>query len=172
MSALPFTGGYNVGREALHDWTQHLVITRERGDDGEEFCICWVGKFALITTDGGGWFPDEGAALGVMPDGTTVLATDWNARFGESMEETEQAIPRWPLAKALTIAQCLADAATGWIPTVDASFAAGDTLEQIEQASSEFLGYSAVTENLQASLLGMALVMLWLSEESRRSEVS
>ena len=170
MSALPFTGGYNVGREALHDWTQHFVISRERGDGGEEFCICWVGNFALITTDGGGWFPDEGAALGVKPDGTTVLASVWSERFGESVDETEQAVPRWPLAKALTIAHYLANAATGWIPAVDASFAAGDTLEQVEEASSAFLD-SAAVDDLQASWLGMALVMLWLSEETRRAHV-
>jgi hypothetical protein len=168
MNEIPFTGGYHVGREALHDWTQHLTVTRERGDDGDEFCICWVGAFSLITTDGGGWFPDEGAALGVLPDGTTVLDTDWRSRLGESAEETEQAVPRFPLAQALTLAHYLANAATGWIPAVDASFAAGDTLADLEAASNELLS-SAMRDDFQASILGMALVMLWLSEESRRN---
>lgn len=58
---LPFLpSGLKIGRELLHDWTQSLVITRERDDDGAEVCICWVGTFSLITTDSAGWFPDEG----------------------------------------------------------------------------------------------------------------
>lgn len=171
MNPIEFPRGYRIGRETVHEWTQHLVITRERAEDGADVCVCWIGTVALITTDGGGWFPDDGAALGVLPDGTTWLEPEWNERFGESVRETEQPFPRLPLSKALPIARFLAEAATRWIPLVDRSFAVGDTLEQIEEATSDFLESAAVRDT-EASLLAMALVLLWLTEESRRGEAT
>lgn len=167
MNPIEFPGGYRIGRETVHDWSQHLVITRERAEDREDVCVCWIGTVALITTDGGGWFPDEGAALGVLPDGTTWLEPEWNERFGESVRETEQPYPRLPLAKALPIARFLAEAATRWIPLVDRSFEVGDTLEQIEEATSDFM-QSPAADDQAASLLATALVLLWLSEDARR----
>lgn len=158
--------GFRVGREELHDWTQHLKITRERDDDGSEVCICWVGTFSLITTDGGGWSPDEGAALGVKPDGTTVTDGNWRERLGDV---NEQRVPRWPLSKGMEMARQLADAATGWIPAVDLSFAAGDTLDQVVAATEDFFVTNPV-EDERANLLALAFVMLWLSEESRRHD--
>ena len=159
-----FRRGYQIGREALHDWTQHLKITRERDADGAEFCICWVGTFSLITTDGGGWFPDEGAALGVKPDGTTVLDDNWRGRLGDV---AERSTPRWPLSKGLELARHLAEAATGWIPAVDLSFAAGDTLDQVEAATEDFFVTNPV-DHEGANLLAIAFLLLWLSEEERR----
>lgn len=159
-----FPRGFHVGREALHDWTQHLKVTRERNPEGAEFCICWVGTFALITTDGGGWWPDEGAALGVKPDGTTVTDGNWRERLGDI---TESDLPRWPLSNGLETARQIANAAAGWIPAVDASFDAGDTLDQLEAAVKEFFVTNPV-DNEEANLLAIALVLLWLSEDERR----
>jgi hypothetical protein len=159
--------GFKVGRERLHDWTQSLVVTRERDDNGSEVCICWVGTFALITTDGGGWWPDEGAALGVKPDGTTVTDGNWRERLGDLVEESEQSRPRWPLDLGLLLARMLAQRATLLLPAVDEAFEIGGSLEHLKNTiATAATDPNLLTEDGQVWVL--ALGLLWLSEEERR----
>jgi hypothetical protein len=163
--------GFNLGRETVHDWTQRFAITRERDGDGSDQCICWVGTFSLITTDAGGWFPDEGAALGVKPDGTTVTDGNWSDSpvLAEAIEDSKRNEPSMPLAWALRLAQQMAKAASAFLPAVDASLDAGDTLEQFEAAMDEYLA-SFAGETREGVLLGAAFGLLWLSEQARRDE--
>lgn len=165
LSCLP--AGFKIGRERLHDWTQSLVVTRERDDDGTEVCICWVGTFSLITTDGGGWWPDEGAALGVKPDGTTVTDGNWRERLGDLLEESEQPRPRWPLDLGLRLARLLAQRATLLLPAVDEAFEIGGSLEHLDNtiAATDYYPNLATDEG---RVWVVALGLLWLSEEERR----
>ncbi|TXK18453.1 hypothetical protein [Homoserinibacter sp. GY 40078] len=166
---IEFPRGYKVGREEVLDWTQCMSITRERREDGSEFCICWIGTFALVTTDGGGWQPDEGAALGVDPDGGTRIDGEWRDQLGELPDETQQERPRWPMFTALELGQRIAEAATMVLPAVDYAFEIGGSFEHLERtvrtldADPEFSGELA-------QMFGVALQMLWLAEESRRRQ--
>ncbi len=173
MTILGLPVGFQVGNVTVHEWTQHLAVTRERGSDGIDYCICWVGTFSLVTNDGGGWQPESGSALGVLADGSTVVDPNWPASsaLAQLVAETESADPRWALAKAIPFAAAVAHAATHLLPLVDSSFDQGETLEDIEAALDEFEASGAATDP-GAGLWGLAVGLLWLSEESRRAEVA
>jgi hypothetical protein len=173
MTILELPVGYQVGNVAVHEWTQHLAVTRERGSDGTDYCICWIGTFALVTNDGGGWQPDSGSALGVLGDGSTAIDPNWPAStaLAELVAETESADPRWALAKTIPFAAAVAHAATRLLPLVDSSFEQGETLEDVEVALDEFED-SGDANDPGSGLWGLAVGLLWLSEESRRHELA
>lgn len=169
MTILGLPVGFQVGNVAVHEWTQHLAVTRERGGDDVDYCICWVGTFALVTNDGGGWQPESGSALGVLADGSTVVDPNWpeSSAFAELVAETERLDPRWALAKAIPFAAAVAHAATELLPLMDSSFGQGEALEQVEMVLDEFHASDAANDP-GAGLWGLAVGLLWLSEESRR----
>jgi hypothetical protein len=169
MTILELPVGFQVGNVAVHEWTQHLAVTRERGSDNVDYCICWIGTFALVTNDGGGWQADSGSALGVLADGSTVVDPNWpaSAALAELVAETESADPRWALSKAIPFAAAVAHAATQLLPLVEKSFEQGETLEEVEMALDEFHASDAANDP-GAGLWGLAVGLLWLSEESRR----
>ncbi len=177
---IEFPAGFRVGDQEVRDWTQHLAISREVQPDGDEWCVVWIGTFDLIMSESGGWQPEDGAALGVRLDGSTVLDPNWREHLAEDVEVSELRTPRYPLAKALWFAVHIAATASGFLPAVDDAFERGATFEQLiavvgvhldEMLMREYPDNPALWQN-QAELSYIALGLLWVSEEIRRDQAS
>jgi len=180
IEPIDFPRAFRFGTVDVSGWTQTLAVSRERDDDGSEFCICWVGLVDLVENDGGGWVPEEGAALGYTPHGSQVVAIEWRDLIGDAAIEGQRKRPGHSLESTARYGQRVAVWATTCLPLVDAAFDRGATFEQMivlagEQVDAMLIAMypdDEVTREADVHWLFVALGLLWVEEDIRREQAS